>query len=210
MACASCAAQVLRASFSEAVLPRSAFQRHFSADTRAWRTPALQRWRTAPSTRRLNTSAARSPFGPTEAWQPRKRLSPDAVEGIRALHAQYPAQFTTPVLADRFKVSPEAIRRILKSKWRPNEEEDDDRRKRWNQRGEKIWTKLGELGVKPPRKWREAGVGRRRDDGPERRPRYPWTGPSDDADERGASRGRVGGRGREVDLDGEDLGDRIV
>lgn len=98
-------------------------------------------------------------FGDSGGWNPRKRLSPDALEGIRALHAQYPDRFTTPVLADQFKVSPEAIRRILKSKWRPNAEEEEERRARWDKRGERIWTSLVEQGVHPPKKWRQMGIG---------------------------------------------------
>lgn len=100
-------------------------------------------------------------FGPT-GWLPRKRLSPDALEGIRALHAQYPDKFTTPVLADQFKVSPEAIRRILKSKWRPKDEEEEKRRRRWENRGENIWSQMVEMGIKPPKKWRDMGVGKSR------------------------------------------------
>ncbi|EON67843.1 hypothetical protein W97_07098 [Coniosporium apollinis CBS 100218] len=96
----------------------------------------------------------------SQAWNPRKRLSPDTLDGIRNLHMTDPARFTTPVLAEQFKVSPDAIRRILKSKWRPNEDEHDDRMKRWNKRGERIWTNMVELGTKPPKKWREMGVGR--------------------------------------------------
>lgn len=96
-------------------------------------------------------------FG-SSGWSPRKRLSPDSLEGIRALHAQYPDKYTTPVLADYFKVSPEAIRRILKSKWRPNDDEEQRRRDRWNKRGASIWGHMNELGIKPPRKWRDQGV----------------------------------------------------
>ena len=98
-------------------------------------------------------------FGPT-GWLPRKRLSPDTLEGIRALHTQYPDKFTTPILADQFKVSPEAIRRILKSKWRPNDEEEEKRRRRWEKRGENIWSQMVEMGIKPPKKWRNMGVGK--------------------------------------------------
>ncbi|KAF2199163.1 hypothetical protein GQ43DRAFT_339719, partial [Delitschia confertaspora ATCC 74209] len=97
-----------------------------------------------------------------QAWNPRKKLSPDAMEGIRHLHRTQPEKFTTPILAEYFKVSPEAIRRILKSKWRPSDEEQDERLKRWDKRGERIWSNLVELGVKPPKKWREMGVGRAR------------------------------------------------
>lgn len=106
-------------------------------------------------------------FGPA-GWLPRKRLSPDTLEGIRALHAQYPDKFTTPILADQFKVSPEAIRRILKSKWRPKDEEEERRRKRWEKRGENIWSQMVEIGIKPPKKWRDMGVGKFRDRKPAR------------------------------------------
>ncbi|KAF1963040.1 hypothetical protein CC80DRAFT_376633, partial [Byssothecium circinans] len=95
-----------------------------------------------------------------ESWNPRKKLSPDTMEGIRHLHQTQPERFTTQVLADHFKVSSEAIRRILKSKWRPSDEEQEDRMRRWDKRGEKIWSNLVELGIKPPKKWREMGVGR--------------------------------------------------
>lgn len=96
-----------------------------------------------------------------EGWNPRKRLSPDAIAGIRAIHHQFPAQYTVPVLSQKFQVSPEAIRRILKSKWRPNEEEEADRTRRWYKRGKEVWTRYSELGLKPPRKWRDEGIGKR-------------------------------------------------
>ncbi|MCJ1232988.1 Required for respiratory growth protein 9 mitochondrial [Varicellaria rhodocarpa] len=103
--------------------------------------------------------ALKEKFG-TQGWMPRKRLSPDALEGIRALHSQHPEKYSTPVLAEQFKVSPEAIRRILRSKWRPTEEEEADRLKRWDKRGESIWSQMVEVGVKPPKKWREMGISR--------------------------------------------------
>jgi hypothetical protein len=97
-----------------------------------------------------------------EAWNPRKKLSPDTMEGIRHLHSTQPDKFTTPVLAEHFKVNPEAIRRILKSKWQPSDEEYETRMARWSKRGERIWTNLVEMGVKPPKMWRDMGVGRSR------------------------------------------------
>lgn len=106
----------------------------------------------------VQKSALSRKFG-TSGWSPRKRLSPDSIEGIRNIHAQYPDRYTTPVLAEQFKVSPDAIRRILKSKWRPNDEEEDNRRERWNKRGMNIWGQMSELGIKPPKKWRNQGVG---------------------------------------------------
>ena len=98
-------------------------------------------------------------FG-SSGWSPRKRLSPDALQGIRMLHSQSPDKYTTPVLADHFQVSPEVIRRILKSKWRPNEEEEAKRRERWDKRGESIWSQMVQIGIKPPKKWRDMGVGK--------------------------------------------------
>jgi hypothetical protein len=95
-----------------------------------------------------------------EAWSPRKKLSPDTMEGIRHLHSTQPERFTTPVLSEHFKVSPEAIRRILKSKWQPSDKEHEERMQRWDKRGERIWSNLVEMGVKPPKRWRDMGVGR--------------------------------------------------
>lgn len=85
-------------------------------------------------------------------WNPPKKLSPDALEGIRHLHATAPERFTTAVLAEEFKVSPEAIRRILKSRWRPSEAEAESRRKRWEKRHERIWSRMAELGLRPSTK----------------------------------------------------------
>lgn len=97
-------------------------------------------------------------------WSPRKRVSPDDLEDIRALNSQSPEKYTTPVLAEQFKVSPEAIRRILKSKWRPNEEEQAKRQVRWTNRGKAIWSQMVEIGIKPPKKWRAVGVERNKHD----------------------------------------------
>lgn len=55
-------------------------------------------------------------------WSPPKKLSRQAMDGLRQLHRFDPDMFTTPVLADKFKISPEAVRRILKSKWEPTRE----------------------------------------------------------------------------------------
>ncbi|KAF2190634.1 hypothetical protein K469DRAFT_558656 [Zopfia rhizophila CBS 207.26] len=113
---------------------------------------SLERWQ-------VQKAALKEKFG-NEGWNPRKKLSPDAMEGIRHLHKTHPDKFTTPVLAQHFKVSPEAIRRILKSKWQPTDEEQEERLRRWDKRGERIWSNLVELGIKPPKKWREMGVGK--------------------------------------------------
>lgn len=86
-----------------------------------------------------------------EGWAPRRRLSPDAMEGVRELHEKDPVKFSTPVLAQEFKVSAEAIRRILKSKWRPSEREAVDRRGRWERRETRIWNHMVEVGLRPER-----------------------------------------------------------
>lgn len=87
-----------------------------------------------------------------EGWNPPKKLSPDALEGIRHLHAVAPDRFTTPVLAEQFQISPEAIRRILKSKWRPSPEEMEKRRERWERRHDRIWSQMTELGLRRPKR----------------------------------------------------------
>ena len=110
-----------------------------------------------------------------KGWNPRKRLSPDTLDGIRALHAQFPEEYPTSVLAERFKVSPEAIRRILKSRWKPNEAEQASRRLRWDKRGAMIWSDMVKLGINPPKKWREMGIRKKREpekDGQFHRKRY--------------------------------------
>ncbi|KAK5661476.1 hypothetical protein OQA88_11378 [Cercophora sp. LCS_1] len=93
-----------------------------------------------------------------DGWQPKKKLSPDAVTGIKALHAQFPETYTTEVLANKFEVSPEAIRRILKSKWTPSPEEEIERQERWHNRGKNVWKRWAEMGKKPPRRWRAEGI----------------------------------------------------
>jgi Neugrin len=50
------------------------------------------------------------------------------MDELRALHAQDPYVWTTPQLAETYRVSPEAVRRILKSKWRANTDEDLEER----------------------------------------------------------------------------------
>ncbi|KPI43550.1 Required for respiratory growth protein 9, mitochondrial [Cyphellophora attinorum] len=81
------------------------------------------------------------------------KLSPDAMLGIKQLHASNPTMYTTPVLADQFKVSPEAIRRILKSKWLTQASPADVQRRReaWAKRHDAIWDQQSELGLRPKR-----------------------------------------------------------
>jgi hypothetical protein len=55
-------------------------------------------------------------------WSPLRKLSREAMEGLRELHRFDPEKFSTPVLAEKFKISPEGVRRILKSRWTPSSE----------------------------------------------------------------------------------------
>jgi hypothetical protein len=58
-----------------------------------------------------------------EGWSPPKKLSRDAMDGLRELHRFDPQTFTTPLLASKFRISPEAVARVLKSKWQPTREQ---------------------------------------------------------------------------------------
>ncbi|KAK1254309.1 hypothetical protein MKX08_008304 [Trichoderma sp. CBMAI-0020] len=127
--------------------------------------PAADSTDASPTSRRRNQepwqlqkAALKEKF--PEGWQPRKRLSPDALAGIRALNAQFPETYTTEALADKFQVSSEAIRRILKSHWRPSSLEEEDRQQRWFRRGKQVWEQKAALGIKPPQRWRVEGVAR--------------------------------------------------
>ncbi|KAG6811404.1 hypothetical protein H0H92_007597 [Tricholoma furcatifolium] len=55
-------------------------------------------------------------------WAPPRKLSREAMEGVRQMHRLDPGKFNTPFLAEKFKISPEAVRRILKSRWEPPRE----------------------------------------------------------------------------------------
>lgn len=106
--------------------------------------PKREQWQT-------QKGALEKKFG-DEGWSPRKKISPDAMDGIRALHEEDPEKWATPVLAEHFKVSPESIRRILKSKWKPKDDEGvQKRRERWARRHDRIWDHQAELGLRPKR-----------------------------------------------------------
>lgn len=57
-----------------------------------------------------------------DGWNPPRKLSREAMDGLRQLHHVDPEKFNTPVLAERFKISPEAVRRILRTRWEPSKE----------------------------------------------------------------------------------------
>nr|VWO94518.1 Cytochrome P450 monooxygenase CYP52X1 [Ganoderma boninense] len=45
------------------------------------------------------------------------------MDSLRQLHKVDPETFSTPMLAERFRISPEAVRRILKGRWEPTRDE---------------------------------------------------------------------------------------
>jgi len=73
-----------------------------------------------PNSVRKHAEAMKKAF--PEGWQPPRKLSRDAMDGLRSLHSYDPETFSTPVLASKFRISPEAVRRILRSKWVPSAE----------------------------------------------------------------------------------------
>jgi len=60
-------------------------------------------------------------------WNPSKKVSREAMDGIRELYKADPDKYPTWVLAQRFTISPEAVRRILKSKWRMPEDKTEEK-----------------------------------------------------------------------------------
>lgn len=65
-------------------------------------------------------------------WQPKKRLSRDAIEHLRALHGSAPAQFGHKVLSDMFGISQEAVRRILRSRFDPSDAGEAEAEAAWD------------------------------------------------------------------------------
>ncbi|ETN43216.1 uncharacterized protein HMPREF1541_02375 [Cyphellophora europaea CBS 101466] len=101
----------------------------------------------------VQKQALATKFG-DDGWNPRRKLSPDAMLGIRNMHQSDPITYSTPVLAQQFKVSAEAIRRILRSKWLGSApaEKVQERRQRWAKRHDSIWDQQAALGLRPARR----------------------------------------------------------
>ena len=57
-----------------------------------------------------------------DGWNPPRKVSRSDMALIRRLHGIDKEHWSTPNLAERFKISPEAIRRILASSWRSQED----------------------------------------------------------------------------------------
>lgn len=65
-----------------------------------------------------------------DGWAPPKRISREAIDLLRLLQRSDPTVYTTPILAERFKISPESVRRILKSQFELSAEEKAKREAR--------------------------------------------------------------------------------
>ncbi|CEL57685.1 hypothetical protein RSOLAG1IB_02428 [Rhizoctonia solani AG-1 IB] len=76
--------------------------------------------RSTPAEYKLHRERIKRNF--PDGWAPPRTISREAMEVLRRLHASDSVQYRTPVLANKFKISPEAVSRILKSKWRPSPE----------------------------------------------------------------------------------------
>lgn len=94
---------------------------------------------------KLEKAAAARKYG-DRGYNPFKRLSPEAMEGLRALHSTDPVEFSTARLAERFEISPEAVRRVLKSKWKKTADEIAKQNARWENRGDTIFMAKVESG----------------------------------------------------------------
>ncbi|KOG96959.1 mitochondrial ribosome assembly protein RRG9 [Saccharomyces eubayanus] len=72
-----------------------------------------------------------------QRWNPSKKISQEQMEALRLLKSNFP-EMTASDFAERFKISPEAVRRILKSNWKRSDDENKNAHERWKRRGERI------------------------------------------------------------------------
>ncbi|KAI9608357.1 hypothetical protein KEM48_003292 [Puccinia striiformis f. sp. tritici PST-130] len=61
-----------------------------------------------------------------DGWNPPKKISRPSMSLLKTLHRTDPEQFSLTILSQKFKISPEAVRRILRSKWEPDTEKIED------------------------------------------------------------------------------------
>ncbi|PWN40308.1 hypothetical protein IE81DRAFT_282274, partial [Ceraceosorus guamensis] len=55
-------------------------------------------------------------------WQPRRIISREAQDGLKMLAENDPQLWTAETLAAQFRISKDAVRRILNSKWKVSRE----------------------------------------------------------------------------------------
>lgn len=99
--------------------PSSSFAEHERQPIRHIPKKAIRK--PTPAAARLHRERMKRSF--PEGWSPPHKLSRQAMDGLRVLHAHDPETFSTPMLAERFRISPEAARRILRAKWEPSPEQ---------------------------------------------------------------------------------------
>jgi len=95
-----------------------------SASTPTAREEELESERELPDWRK-HRNAIKERF--PEGWAPPKRISREAMDLLRALHKVDPGLNSVPMLADKFRISPEAVRRVLKSRFELGREEREKR-----------------------------------------------------------------------------------
>lgn len=86
-----------------------------------YHTPKKAMRKPTPIAARMHRERMKSLF--PGGWSPPHKLSRQAMDGLRVLHTHDPETFSTSMLAERFRVSPEAVRRILRSRWDPSPEQ---------------------------------------------------------------------------------------
>ncbi|KAF3911356.1 hypothetical protein ABW20_dc0100596 [Dactylellina cionopaga] len=113
---------------------------------------------------KIHKDAVKQKLGGAE-WKPMQRLSPAAVATLKQLKADNPGM-SVEEYAPIFKISPDAMRRILKSKWTPKPDEEVSRMERWKRRGESLWetwAKEGLVETKESRREKKEWKERRRE-----------------------------------------------
>ncbi|SJK98599.1 uncharacterized protein ARMOST_01867 [Armillaria ostoyae] len=95
-----------------------------------------------------------------DGWNPPRKISREAMDGLRELHQFDGAKFSTKVLADKFKISPDAVRRILKGRWEPSRERRIEMRAKERQ-GTAEFVRLSRLRerLEAEKLWREKNMG---------------------------------------------------
>lgn len=97
-------------------------------------------WRSAtslePWKRQMFALKERFPQG----WDPKRRLSRDEMEDLRQRKRAHP-ELNNSQLGDMYRVSPEAVRRVLRSTWAPKGDAAQRVQKRWKRRGERLGAK---------------------------------------------------------------------
>lgn len=81
----------------------------------------------------------------SQGWDPKRKLSRDEMDRLREIKAGEPS-ISLNELSERFRISPEAVRRIVKSRWRPNKEESAKVQQRWLRRGERLGSWSSSMG----------------------------------------------------------------